>query len=167
MDYEAEKQKIIDDIHKSYKLLFSNLDKIPKSRWEEAVLNKWSIKDMISHIVAWQQKLLDWHIIGKEGGFPETPAPGYKWNQLFEVNDLIYQEYKDIALKSILEKLEKSHKQTLKMLEEEPAEHFFTRGSYPWLKNSYFKSYVKPSTSGHYNWMKKHVRKWAKDNQLL
>jgi hypothetical protein len=166
MDYEAEKQKMIDEIHKAYNLLFSNLEKIPQERWIEPVLNKWSIKDLLAHIHAWHRKMKQWYEIGKEGGTPETPAPGYKWNQMKEVNELVYQEYKDHSLEVVMDLLEKSHQELLILVEQEPAKHFFERGAYPWLGNSYLKSYIKPNTSGHYNWAKKHIRKWMKTQGL-
>jgi hypothetical protein len=62
---------------------------------------------------------------------------------------------------------EKSHKSLIKIIENEEAENIFTRGAYPWLKDTYLRSYLSPNTSGQYKWVKNEIRKWAKAEGLL
>ncbi|MHA2028313.1 MAG: ClbS/DfsB family four-helix bundle protein [Candidatus Kariarchaeaceae archaeon] len=168
MSYEEDKVKLIDNIHKSWRLLFTTLNKVPKNRWEEpGVLNKWSIKDILAHLHEWHNMLDLWHNIGIEGKTPETPLPGYKWNQLREVNEIIYQKYKNMGLAVVLKNLENTHERVLKLSHEVPAEAIFTKGYFKWTGNTYFRSYIRSNSSGHYNWAKKHIRKWMREQNII
>lgn len=167
MSNEQQKEKLLSNIHDSYRLLYKNLAMIPRERWTEpGIVKKWSIKDVLAHIHQWHLKLLEWHKIGLQGTIPETPHPGLKWNQLPQVNEIIYQMHKDSPLEEVEKKLQETHDALIRLVEETPADALFTRGYWPWLGNSYFKSYVTPNTSGHYNWAKKHVRTWMKNQGI-
>lgn len=168
MDYTEDKVKLIEDIHKSWRLLFSNLDKVPKNRWEESgVLGKWSIKDILAHLHEWHNMLDLWYNVGRKGKTPQTPLPGYKWSQLKEVNEIIFQKYKEMPLDVVIEGLKKTHERVLKLVNELPAEGIFTRGYFKWTGDSYFRSYIRPNSSGHYNWAKKHTRRWMREQNII
>ena len=70
-------------------------------------------------------------------------------------------------LEEILKLFERSHKSMIEIVENENAENIFTRGAYPWLKNTYLRSYLSPNTLGQYKWAKKEIRKSAKTKELL
>lgn len=167
MNYEEARNNLIQKINNDYRLLFNNLDKIPKDRWLEPVIDNWTIKDILAQILERQNMVKSWYDTGKEGEIPEVPMPGYKWNQIDEVYAIIYQKYRDYELEEILKLFDKSHKSMLSIIENEKAENIFTPRAYPWLKNTYLRSYLSPNTSGQYQWAKTESRKWAKSQRLL
>jgi hypothetical protein len=167
MNYEEARNDLLRKINDDHRLLFKNLNKIPKERWLEPAINNWSIKDHLAQVLERQNMVKLWYDTGNTGEIPEIPMPGYKWNQIDEIYEMIYQRYKDHKLEEILRLFEKSHKSLIKIIENEKAENIFTREAYPWLKNTYLRSFLSPNTSGQYWWVKTEVRKWAKAEGIL
>ena len=58
-----------------------------QSRWSEDGV---SIKAVIGHRIHWLGLFWSWYDAGAAGERVETPAPGYKWNQLKAYNAPIY-----------------------------------------------------------------------------
>ena len=63
------------------------LEDLSNEQLEQTVLdNGWSIKETIMHIVSWEQRLLGWLNTAAEGDTPQIPAPGYRWDEIDELN---------------------------------------------------------------------------------
>lgn len=167
MNYEEARSDLLRKIQDDHRLLFNNLNKIPKERWLEPVINKWNIKDILAQILERQNMVKLWYDTGKTGEIPEIPMSGYKWNQIDEVYEIIYLQYKDHALEEILKLFDISHRSMISIIENEKAENIFTRGAYPWLKDTYLRSFLSPNTSGQYKWAKTEIRKWANNEGII
>ena len=50
-----------------------------------ATLAGWSVKDILGHLIGWQQMNLDWYAAGLRGETPEMPAPGLTWRDIITV----------------------------------------------------------------------------------
>ena len=55
--------------------------------------NGWSIKDLLLHIVGWEQRLLGWITTASQGDIPQIPAPGYDWDDVDELNVQNYEQH--------------------------------------------------------------------------
>ncbi|MGE5123701.1 MAG: DinB family protein, partial [Acidobacteriaceae bacterium] len=42
-------------------------------------MGEWSVKDILQHLVDWEQRWLSWYEAGKRGESVLTPEPGYNW----------------------------------------------------------------------------------------
>jgi hypothetical protein len=62
----------------------------------------WSVKDILGHLIGWQQMNLDWYAAGLRGETPELPAPGLTWRDLRELNDRIRRKHQRRSLKAVL-----------------------------------------------------------------
>lgn len=52
----------------------------------------WSVKDVIGHVAAWQEILLDW-LAARERGEPLAElAPGFAWGQTDALNALLHEQ---------------------------------------------------------------------------
>jgi len=73
---------------------------------EPGVVGEWSVKEVLAHLVEWEQMVVGWYRVGHGGEVPELPAPGYKWNQTPPLNQMLApwshldQGAIDFALKS-------------------------------------------------------------------
>ncbi len=48
----------------------------------------WSVKDILGHLVEWQQMNLDWYAAGLRGEKVAMPAPGYTLRELPRLNQM-------------------------------------------------------------------------------
>jgi hypothetical protein len=129
---------------------------------EKKVLGEWTTKDVLSHLIAWEQMVMLWVKSGYEGKIVPVPAEGYKWSELPGLNDKIYREHKDEPLANVLEKFQQSFQQTLNLLKSLPETDIFTPGLHRWQNKNMLASYFKSCTSSHYLWARKEISKGLK-----
>lgn len=121
-------------------------------------MDDWSVKDILAHLVDWEQRLIEWYQAGLRGEIPETPAPGMTWRDLPKVNQLGYKRHRGRPLEDVLEDFNKSHNDVLKLIEGMSEEEIFIKGSYPWTGNSSLLTWIAANTYKHYNWARRQIR---------
>ena len=129
---------------------------------QPGVVDQWSLKDVIAHLSEWERKFIEWYRAGQRGEVAETPAPGYTWKQLDEVNRQIYEKHHQRPLGEILAEFQDSYERMMAMVERISAEELFEPGYYAWTKNVTLAEYVAGCGYEHYDWAKEHIRKWKK-----
>ena len=122
----------------------------------------WSVKDVLAHLIEWEQMVLSWVETGCQGQTPAIPAAGYKWNQLPALNQKIYEKHRERPLAEILTEFEAAHQRSLAAIESFSEEALFTRGYYPWSGNNALAAYFNSSTASHYLWARKEIQKLLK-----
>jgi hypothetical protein len=71
------------------------------------VVGVWSIKDILAHIAAHQQRMLRWLEQCAHGETPDLPAPyGMQDEPLAALNELLYLTYRDWSLAEVQRELE-------------------------------------------------------------
>lgn len=129
---------------------------------EPGVIGEWSIKDILAHLIDWEQRFLGWYQAGLRGEVPQTPAPDLTWSDLDQLNQQIYADNKDRSLSSIIADFKISYNQVLETVHAMPEEDLFTAGRYEWTGNSILVAYILANTANHYRWAKTHIRKWMR-----
>src|SRR5690349_24389335 len=81
------------------------------------ILGPWSAKDVMAHLLEWEQMFLGWYKAGLKGKIAEKPAPGFKWNQLPQLNQQIYEKYCIQPLQEVQKEFRASYRQLTKTLE--------------------------------------------------
>lgn len=133
--------------------------------WEmeqPGVVDQWSLKDVIAHLSEWERKFIDWYQAGKRGEVPETPAPGYTWKQLDQVNQQIYEMHHPRPLGEILAEFQDSYERMMATVLDISAEELFEPGYYDWTGRATLAEYVAGCGYEHYDWAKEHIRKWKR-----
>ncbi len=154
------KAQLLDDIHKERKALELYLDKLdPDALLYDDVVGDWSAKDVLAHLIEWEQMVLGWYQAGQRGETPILPAPGYKWNQLPALNQHIYEKHRDRSLRDIRAEFSASYQQMLQLIDGLSEAELFSRGHYPWAGNNPLASYINSCTASHYRWAKKEIQK--------
>lgn len=97
------KSDLQEEIQAGRLLLDGILQRVDHARMLDPVLEGGrSVKDVIAHVTAWEQRLLGWLATAATGETPQLPAPGYTWAELDEVNALSYERLKDQPLDATL-----------------------------------------------------------------
>ena len=94
---------------------------------------------------------------GLRGEVPELPAPGYTWEQEPELNQAIYEKYRDLSLDEVLAFSQASHRETLGVVQGMSEAELFTPGAYAWTKQNTLCAYVDPCTASHYRWAREEI----------
>ena len=129
---------------------------------QPAVVGQWCAKDVLSHLVAWEQMVLGWYTMGLEGKTPTLPAEGYKWNQLPALNQHIYEQHRDQPLAEVLKQFHESYQQMLNLIQDVPEVALFTRGHFAWAGSNALASYINSCTASHYRWARQAMQKGLK-----
>ena len=138
----------------------------PEQMIEPGVVGEWSVKDVLAHLIAWEQMVLNWHAAGLRGETPELPAPGFKWNQTPALNQQIFEQHRDRPLNEILDKFQASHEEILGVIQGFSNEVLFTAGQFAWTQKNTLGTYFVSATSSHYLWARKEIRKGLKNHNI-
>ena len=122
----------------------------------------WSVKDILAHLVDWEQRSLRWYRAGLQGEVLKQPDEQYNWGQLPALNHAIYLQYKDLSLAKIRKRYETSFQETLSALDTMTEEVLFSPNVYAWTGKHTLATYIDANTASHYRWASKLIRKFAK-----
>lgn len=129
---------------------------------QPGVVGEWSVKDVLAHLLEWQQMVLSWHSAGLKGKVPAVPAEGLNWAQIPLLNQQIYEKHRKRPLADIQKEFKASHRKMLSTIQGLSDEELFTRGRYTWTKNNTLGTYFVSSTSSHYLWARTNIKKGLK-----
>jgi hypothetical protein len=162
MAKQTTKAGLLHDILVERRQLEKNLAGIhPSARTIPGVCGEWSVKDILSHLAAWEQLFLGWYQAGVRGEIPVMPAPGYNWHTMHELNAYIYTNNCRRSLDDVEAEFSASYQQILALVQALPEEDIFTPGRYAWLGQHRLVDFMTPNTSNHYAWAKRLIRKWV------
>jgi hypothetical protein len=97
----------------------------------------WSVKDILGHLVGWQQMNLEWYEAGERGEAPAMPAPGLTWKDLRKLNDMIYKRHRRRALGAVLKDYVLYHQRMLELLRRIPDADLVLLGRFSWTGPSW------------------------------
>jgi hypothetical protein len=160
---QTSKVKLLKDIVTERRRLEKNLAALSEEEMiQPGVTGNWSVKDILAHIVAWEELFLNWYRSGIQGHTPERPPVGLSQRAIDELNQEIYEKHRDRALEEIKAEFSASYQQVRAAIEEIPEEEMFARGRYGWTGKLTLADYIAGNTSNHYAWANAQVRKWRK-----
>jgi hypothetical protein len=103
------KKELLETIRTTREQLEKKFTKLtPQQMVWPGSMDDWSVKDILAHLVDWEQRLIAWYRAGQQGGVPETPAPGFTWRELPKLNQKGYEQHKDDTLEDVLTQFEQS-----------------------------------------------------------
>lgn len=151
MRYRSKSQ-LLESIRTEHDGFLTVARSIPETRYlEEGVWgDAWTIKDLFAHLTEWEQMFLGWYRQGLRGEDPALPAPGYKWNQIPELNRAIWRKHKDKPWRRVREESEKSYAEILSLAEGLSEAQLLTAGHFRWTGKHPLASYLAPNSCSHY-----------------
>lgn len=165
MGKRLPKTELLQEIDVERSRLDGFLEQLTPRQMTQAgvTLAGWSVKDILGHLIGWQQMNLEWYAAGLRGETPAVPAPGLTWKDIRELNDQIYRKHHRRSLKAVLADYQSFHDEMLNLVEEVSDRDFVAVGRFAWAGPTWTLSdYVRANTASHYRWACKHIRKWLR-----
>ena len=123
----------------------------------------WSVKDVLAHLVAWQQLNLEWYAAGLRGERPVIPAPGYTLRDLPRFNQMLYRRHHRRSTRAVLADYVAYHQRVVSLIESLDDHDLVTLHRYAWTGPSWTLSdYLRASTAAHDLWARTRIRRWMR-----
>lgn len=129
---------------------------------ESGVDGRLTVKDLLAHIVEWEQRMIQWINESLAGIVPRRPAPGMDWEDLDRLNELIYLANKDRELDDVLTASGESYSQSLDLIQNLTDEDLFDGNRFAWRKGDPLWHMVAANTWWHYMEHREQVEAWLK-----
>lgn len=143
----SDRKELLDQILAERKLFEETLARVDQTEYLKAIFDgNWSIKDVLAHIVAWEQRMISWVGQAARGVLPNIPLDDDTINAL---NDQSYHQDKDLPLAQVIQAYERSYKQALTFAENTPEEVLFTKNLLEGRENPYWIT-IAANTCWHY-----------------
>ncbi len=136
-----------------YKRLQAELE-----QWSDEQLHSLTVhddrtaKDVLAHLVDWQQLMFGWLDEADAGRSPAIPAEGYSFKQLPELNQRLFERSRHKPLATVREQLAQSHARALALIAAYDADALEDNRRLPWKGTANLASYFASITSSHYVW---------------
>jgi hypothetical protein len=169
MGKRLRKQQLLAEIEEQRTALDQCLALVPARLMTKAGVTHggWSVKDILGHLVEWQQMNLDWYAAGQRGEKPAMPAPGFTLRELPRLNQMIYRKHHHRPLRSVLEDYHSYHARILALVETLSDADLVTLGRFSWTGPSWTLSdYLRASTPAHYLWARTRIRRWLRAQRM-
>lgn len=121
-------------------------------------MENWSVKDILAHLVGWEQRFIDWYQAGRRGETPQPPEVGYTWRNMAVLNQKYYEMHKDEPLEKVLADFQASYHQILGLVEAMYEQEITQPGFYAWTGSLPLTAWIAANTSSHYNWAIRMIR---------
>lgn len=159
------KEQLIQSSEDNFNKLFTLINSMTKDEqvksfsFEDRDRN---IRDVLVHLYEWHHLLLNWvhfNQAGNKAGF--LPEP-YNWKTYPQMNIEFWKKHQNTSLEKSVELLEKSHSETMKLIDSFSNEQLFTNKYFSWIGTTSLGSYCVSATSSHYDWGIKKIKKHKK-----
>ena len=149
----------------NYKKLNQLIDSLPAEEqireFPPGTLNR-NIRDVLGHLHHWHLMFLNWYEKGMKGEKPEMPAPGYTWKMTPQLNQWIWEQYRETDLSDVKKQLNQSYSKIQQIIENHSNEELFEKKRYKWTGSTSLGAYLISATSSHYDWAFKLIKKVKK-----
>lgn len=153
------KQELLESIQHSHQDLVKKYSGLsPQQMVWPGSMGEWSVKDILAHLVDWEQRFINWYHTGVGGEIPKTPAPGYTWRELPRLNQSGYEIHKNDSLEYVLQQSQHSYREIFDLVLEMTEEEIFETGYYSWTGKSPLLHWIAANTSSHYAWARRNIR---------
>lgn len=163
----GSKRELLERNEKEHQAFVELARSIPRSRYREEGVwgDGWAIQDLLAHLMEWEQMFLRWYREGREGGKPALPAPGYKWNQIPELNRAIWRKHRRSSTKKVIEGFESSYEEILALVWQLSPEELLIPGHFAWTGKYPLTTYLAPNTGSHYRFATRVLKRWLKEQK--
>lgn len=156
------KAHLLDEIHHQRASLEVVLDRVPPDRQSQPLADDgWSVKDILAHIVAWEQVMMQWWQASQAGETPIDPAPGLSDDDVERLNAAFYQANRQRPLAEVQDEFHRSFAEVMAALEAASEAALVQPGYFAWTGERPFAAYIVANTSDHYREHLDQIHAWA------
>jgi hypothetical protein len=144
---EIGRKELLEKIRGERKLLEKALARFDHADYLAPIFDGgWSIKDVLAHLVAWEQQMIAWVDQVSAGVLPDMPNSDEAVDAL---NKQFFHQNKDLSLGQVLQSFGRSYLQALAVAENTPEEVLYTKNLIVGRENPYWIT-VAANTFWHY-----------------
>ena len=145
---QLTKAELVDAIRAARERLEKALAELGKEQMTQpGVESNWSVKDILAHIVAWEQRMVLWVGQALRGEVPAIPAT---WDEVHRLNEQSYWENRDRPLAEVLAEFQRSYREALDVVEAAPEQDLIDPERFGWREGVPLARVVAANTSWHY-----------------
>ena len=123
-----------------------------------------TLKDVLIHLYEWQNLLLTFvrTNLNKTSDFIPFLPPPYNFKTYPKMNWAIKEKHHATSLEHAKSLLYQSHTEVMELIATLPIKTLFVKKHYKWCGNTSLGSYCVSSTSSHYDWAIKCIKKYVR-----
>ncbi len=138
---------------------FSDNPKLKEAHWQRDK----NVRDVLVHLYEWHQLLIHWITKNQAGETVSFLPEPYTFKTYGEMNVKFWEKHQETSYETSVEMLKESHKEVMKIIESLTNEELFANKYFSWTGTTSVGSYCISSTSSHYDWAIKKLRKHKKN----
>jgi hypothetical protein len=151
--YPKSKAELLESTYSEREKLEKKISGLtPEEMIYPGSMGEWSVKDILQHLVDWEQRWINWYESGKRGQEVHTPEQGYNWRQMGLLNENYRLKHKDRPLNEVMADFFYSYQQILKVIEKIPEHEMLSTGVYLWTGKLPLIAWIAGNTCEHYHW---------------
>ena len=165
MPRAKSKESLIKNSQDNFESLFYIINELPSKdilREFTFLHREKNIRDVLMHLYYWHKMMLSWYKKGMAGETFLMPAREYTWRQTPELNQILFLKYQNITYEEANELLHASHEKIMILMLKHSEDELFTKKRYSWTGSTSLASYLISSSSSHYSWALKLIKKHKK-----
>ena len=165
MEEKMTKSRLYEEIYAERDALENTLASLDESEMTDPILEGgWSVKDVLAHIVDWEQRMVEWINLSLDADGPDLSSD---WSDdiLNKLNQEIYESNKDRALQDVMEEFQLSYQQSWKAIERLTDEDLFDPHRFTWRVGSPMWYIVEANMSGHYKEHNEAIKNWSQEKR--
>lgn len=159
------KEQLIPLSEENFNKLFALISSMTEEQQQETFSfedRDRNIRDVLVHLYEWHQLLLNWILSNQAGNrIPFLPAP-YNWRTYPKMNIEFWKKHQNTSLEEAVTLLKNSHRAVMVLIQTFSNEELFTNKYFSWAGTTSLGSYCISSTSSHYEWAIKKIKKHKK-----
>lgn len=165
MPRPTSKEQLIKASEDNFNKLFNFIHSMSKEQQEQSFSfedRDRNIRDVLVHLYEWHQLMLSWVASNLAGNSADFLPEPYNWKTYPQMNVKFWEKHQKTSLEKAVKLVEESHWETMKLIDTFSNEQLFSKKYFPWTGTTNLGSYVISSTSSHYDWAMKKIKKHQK-----
>ena len=128
----TSREQLEADLERAYGKFVEQLDAAGPRAGGHPCVDDWSLKDLLAVRVWWSESVASWAEAGLRGETPETPAPGYRWNETPRLNADTVRRERRTSLRALRERLRTAYPRIREIIARMTDEELLEPGSFAW-----------------------------------
>src|SRR5215472_5323785 len=124
-----------------------------------------SVKDLLSHIAAWEWRCARWLADSLRGEVPERPEPGVTWDQMDDLNERDFLRAQADTLQEAWDDYHRSYLELFDVVNPMPEEDFGAIHRFSWWEGRPISDVIAANSFEHYREHAEQIQKWFKRKQ--
>jgi len=166
MPRPTTKKDLILAANQEFDKLWKHIDSMPEEKQNAPFSfddRDKNVRDVLIHLYEWHLLLLKWTESNREGNTANFLPEPYNWKTYPQMNVGFWEKHQNTPLTEAKAYVKDSHSQVMKLIESFSDEELFTKKYFSWTGSTNLGSYCISTSSSHYDWAIKKIKKHLKD----